>query len=140
MVRVPGRAKPAWARSAAIRSRAARWAAVGSMRHTVSDLLAGPCSTVYYCGQFLPGRPDGVTGTWGSRLYRAVAAVVGVAAGGGVRPGGDRGNSPGRQGAGEEPAVGRGQAGRLRDRAGAGGGAGGAAAPLDSGTVHPVRA
>ena len=43
-----------------------------------------------------------------------MAAVVGVAAGGGVRPGGDRGSAAGRPGTGEEPAVG---GGRLADYA-----------------------
>ena len=50
----------------------------------------------------------------GCRLYRAVAAVVGVAAGGGVRPGRDHGSGRAGAGAGEEPAVGGGQARRLR--------------------------
>ena len=50
-----------------------------------------------------------------ARLYRAVAAVVGVAAGGGVRPGRDHQRpAAGGAGAGEEPAVGGGQARRLR--------------------------
>src|SRR5215831_17297836 len=55
MIKVPGRAKPAWASSAAIRSRAARWAGLGSMRHTVSDPRAWHHSTVYSCGMMLPG-------------------------------------------------------------------------------------
>jgi len=69
-----------------------------------------------------------------------VAAVVGVAAGGRVRPGGDQGGRAAGSGAGEEPAVGGGQAGRLRDRAGPGHGGGGGAAPLGGRAVHPVRA
>ncbi len=66
----------------------------------------------------------------GRRVYRAVAAVVGVAAGGGARPERDHGGGPGRAGTGEEPAVGRGQARGLGGAAGPGGGAGGAAAPV----------
>ena len=46
----------------------------------------------------------------------------------------------GRAGAGEEPAVGGGQARRLRDSARPGPGAGGAAAPVGDRAVHPVRA
>ena len=70
----------------------------------------------------------------------AVAAVVGVAAGGGVRPGRDRQAAPG----GRERAKNLlWAAGKLADYAigaGPGRGAGGAAAPVDSGAVHPVRA
>ena len=76
----------------------------------------------------------------GGRLYRAVAAVVGVPAGGGVRPGRDYQGRAAGPGAGEEPAVGRGQARRLRPRAGPGRGAGGAAASVGGRAVHPVRA
>ena len=47
---------------------------------------------------------------------------------------------PGRAGAGEEPAVGGGQARRLRDPARPGPGTGGAAAPVGDRAVHPVRA
>ena len=43
------------------------------------------------------------------RLYRAVAAVVGVGGGGGVRPGRDHDRCPGGAGTGEEPAVGSGK-------------------------------
>ncbi len=89
---------------------------------------------------FLPGRPHGAGRTWGSRLYRALAAVVGAAAGGGVRPGRDRPGGAGGEGAGEEPAAGRGQARRLRHRPGPGRGAGSAAAPVGGRAVHPVRA
>src|ERR1019366_5900784 len=76
----------------------------------------------------------------GSRVYSAVAAVVGVAAGGGVRPGRDHGGSPRWAGAGEEPAVVSRQAGRLSGVAGPGPGAGGGAAPVGGRAVHPVRA
>src|SRR5258705_9727685 len=51
MVRVPGRAKPAAASCAAILPRAACWAGLTSMRHTVSDPWFSDISTVFYCGQ-----------------------------------------------------------------------------------------
>jgi hypothetical protein len=79
------------------------------------------------------------SGAPGRRLYRLLAAVVGVAAGGGVRPGRDREDGPAGPGAGEEPAVGCGQARRLRGVAGPGPGAGGGAAPVGGRAVHPVR-
>src|SRR5271166_5153370 len=111
MVRVPGRAGPAAAASpAVIVSSAACWAGLGSMRHTVSDPGVWLLSAVYSCGEVVPGRPHaGRTGS-GRGLYRPVAAVVGIAASGGVRPGRDREDGAGRAGAGQEPAVGRGQA------------------------------
>src|ERR1700683_590785 len=140
MVRVPGRAKPAWASPAAIRSRAARWAAVGSMRHTVSDPRAWLLSTVYSCGQVVPGRPHAGGRASGRRLYRAVAAAVSVTAGGGVRPGRDRPGGAGWPGAGQEPAVGRGEARGLGASPGPGGGAGGTAAPVGARAVPQVRA
>src|SRR5882724_3936191 len=59
MVRVPGRAKPAAASCAAILSRAACWAGLTSMRHTVSDPRFPDMSTVFYWGhvgrQRMPG-------------------------------------------------------------------------------------
>src|SRR5271157_5864476 len=56
-----------------------------------------------------PGRPHaGRTGS-GRGLYRPVAAVVGVAAGGGVRAGRDHQDRAAEAGAGQEPAVGRGK-------------------------------
>src|SRR6516162_11663621 len=126
--------KPAWAVWAiwaARRAARACWSGVGG---TVS--LSQPGSGVSRILEVLI-----LYGCCGDcRLYRAVAAVVGVAAGGGVRPGRDRPGGPGRAGAGQEPAVGGGQAGRLRPRAGAGAGAGGAAAPVGGRAVHPVRA
>src|SRR6516165_11775179 len=87
-----------------------------------------------------PGRAHAGGAGRGRRLCPAVAAVVGVAAGGGIRPGGDRAGGAGGAGAGEEPVVGGGQAGRLRGVAGPGPGAGGGAAPVGSRAVHPVRA
>src|SRR6266568_3838086 len=139
-MRVPGRAKPARASSAAIRSRSARWAGLGSMRHTVSDPRARLLSTVYSCGQVVPGRPHAGGRARGSCLYRAVAAVAGVATGGGVRPGRDRAGGASRPGAGEEPAVGGRETRRLRGVAGPGADAGGGAAPVGGRAVHPVRA
>src|SRR6202453_3687176 len=110
------------------------------MRHTVSDPRAWRLSTVFYCGKFLPGRPHGAGRPRGGRVYRAVAAVIAVAAGGGVRPGRDRAGGTGGQGTGEEPAVGGGQTRRLRDPARPGAGARGDAAPLDGRAVHPAGA
>src|SRR5271165_31655 len=75
----------------------------------------------------------------GRRLYRAVEAVVGLGGGGGVRPGRSHAGGAGGPGPGEEPAVGGREARRLRHRARAGRGAGGAAAPVDRRAVHPVR-
>src|ERR1700751_2964635 len=100
------------------------------MRHTVSDPRAWRLSTVVYCGKFLPGRPHGAGRPRGGRVYRAVAAVVAVAAGGGVRPGRDRAGGAGGAGAGEEPAVGGGPACLLRDPARTVAGARVGAAPL----------
>src|SRR5882757_5040160 len=51
MVRVPGRANPAAASPVAILSRAACWAGLTSMRHTVSDPPVSYLSTVFYWGQ-----------------------------------------------------------------------------------------
>src|SRR5882757_6076897 len=51
MVRVPGRANPMAASCAAILSRAACWAGLASMRHTVSDPWFPDLSTVFYWGQ-----------------------------------------------------------------------------------------
>src|ERR1039457_3851989 len=51
MVRVPGRAKPVAASPAAILPRAACWAGLTSMRHTVSDPRLSDLSTVKGCGQ-----------------------------------------------------------------------------------------
>src|SRR6266566_7351141 len=124
---------------AVILSRAAHWAAVGSMRHTVSDPGACLLSTVYSCGQ-VPWRPHAGRRARGCRLYRAVAAVVSAGGGGCVRPERDHGGSPRRAGAGEEPAAGGGQARRLRHRAGPGRRTGGTAAPVGGRAVHPVRA
>src|ERR1039458_1667321 len=91
MVRVAGRAGPAAAVSpAVILSGAACWAGLGSMRHTVSDPGVWLLSAVYSCGEVVPRRPHaGRTGSSGG-LYRPVAAVVGVAAGGGGRAGRDQ--------------------------------------------------
>src|ERR1039457_2422489 len=50
MVRVPGRAKPAAASPAAILPRAACWAGLTSMRHTVSDPRLSDMPTVFYWG------------------------------------------------------------------------------------------
>src|ERR1035441_22981 len=129
MGRVPGRAGPAAAASpAVILSSAACWAGLGSMRHTVSDPGVWLLSAVYSCGEVVPRRPHaGRTGSSGG-LYRPVAAVVGVAAGGGVRAGRDQPGRAAGAGAGQEPAAGGRQAGWLRGRAGGGrrrGGAGG---------------
>ena len=72
---MPGRANPAAASSAAILSRAACWAGLTSMRHTVSDPRFSRLSTVFYWGhagrQRMPGDRD-------SRLHRRLAAVLGV--------------------------------------------------------------
>src|SRR5450755_5101636 len=106
MVRVPGRAGPAAAASpAVILSSAACWAGLGSMRHTVSDPGGRMLSAVYSCGEVVPGRPHaGRTGS-GRGVYRPVAAVAGVAAGGGVRAGRDRQDRAAGAGAGQEPAA-----------------------------------
>ena len=83
-MRVPGRANPASASSAAILPRAACWAglihAAHRLRSSVSFL-----STVFYWGQ--PGGSR-CAGTGIAGLYRRLAAVVGVPAGRGLRPGG----------------------------------------------------
>src|ERR1039458_5153394 len=59
MVRVPGRAKPVAASCVAILPRAACWAGLTSMRHTVSDPRFPYLSTVFYWGhvgrQRMPG-------------------------------------------------------------------------------------
>jgi hypothetical protein len=49
--------------SAVILSRAARWAGLGSMRHTVSDPGPPALSTVYSCGMVLAGGPMGAVET-----------------------------------------------------------------------------
>src|SRR5215472_16142408 len=85
-------------------------------------------------------RRRGGSGRRGSGSSACRRRRRGVAAGGGVRPAGDRGDGTRGEGAGEEPAVGGGQAGRLRHRAGAGPGAGGAAAPVGGRAVHLLRA
>ena len=80
-------------------------------------------------------------GWWGGRrLYRAVAAVVGLFAGGGVRASGGAGRGAGWAGAGEEPAVGGGQARRLRGAAGPGADTGDGVASVGDRTVRAFRA
>ena len=79
-------------------------------------------------------------GAGGCRLYRAVAAVVGLLAGGGVRASGGAGRGAGWAGAGEEPAVGGGQARRLRGAAGPGADTGDGVASVGDRTVRAFRA
>src|ERR1022692_3101343 len=72
MVRVPGSAGPAAAASSAvILSRAARWAGLASMRHTVSDPRPPALSTVYSCGTMPAGGQMGAAQSGGAGYIAA---------------------------------------------------------------------
>ena len=139
-MKVPGRAKPAWASSAAIRSpgRALGWAWFHATHRLRSAGLASFHSIFLW--NDAAGRPDeggrtGVAGyiaRWRPSSVSPQAAAFARDVIAAVAPAGP--------GAGEEPAVGGGQARRLRDRAGPGPGAGRGAAPVGGRAVHPVRA
>src|SRR5258708_1326304 len=129
-MRVPGRARPRLASSAAMPAARSCWPVVGDTLSMMACGVRDPGAFFQY---------ELLCEYGGGRLYRRLAAGVSAAAGGRVRPPGRHRRGAGRARAGQEPAVGGGGArarpagtGGSRARAGppprAGGGVG--AAPV----------